>query len=303
MPWEDEYNESRRQRRAEQRAADEEYHQQWKPGMPPAMPSSTLSDDDLLLLSDLGGPIEISAFPRPRRVNFSGSCSLFPERAVLSVLMKYTTDLGKARRHWPWVAHALNVYRVTPHFHDSRKDLTPSQAKDLLKSIRSAAASLEQALNALQEAALLWRDGSGDKGGHLSYLEQLLAQGAAEHPAAAVEEDPIRAWGFFDQYRVWRSGLHGLVEGARYAQAASSPELLTSKNRSRRPGLKKLVRRLGEIWHSLTDRRPSVQKVHTQNRAESKVVLFVQDVAALSHEVQVPTPSEVASALGQHNKR
>lgn len=304
MSWEEKHDEIRRLRLDRWREMAEDYKQRRSAEMPPALPPSISYMDDLEILEEIGGPADLNGFPLVAEVCFSRACSAFPEREMLSILMKYSTDLNTARRHWPWVAHILKLFEAAPEFHDPSKDLTPTQAAELLKSIRAAASSLERDLNALQDVTLLWRDDERDvKSGHFEYLQQLIAQGAAGGAGAALDDDPTRAWDNFLQYRTWRVGLSGLIEGARHAQAANSPGMLTSKNRSRQPGLRKFVRRLGAVWESLTGRAPSIHKVQTRSRSASKFVMFVRDVASLSDTMPVPTPSQVASAFALPNKR
>lgn len=300
MSWEDEYDQFWSDRYEKCRARDEACR---SAGIEPPPPHL---ETDLDVLEEIGGPCDIAGFLNASEIDLGLACSRFPERNILPVLMKYGDDLTSARRHWPWVAEVLSVYASTAQFCPPERDLKPTEVENLLGSIRQCAVGLEQALNELGEACLWHREPQDIwKGGHLQYLQQLLANGVSLSPTDFVDTEDITGnWSNFMHYRYWRSELSGLIESVKSAQNLMSRDLLTSRNRSQNPGVETLIGRLGAIWTNYTGKKPSASRTHGRESEDAPFVRFVGDAVNLCDAtVHRPTSSNIHTALGRVNNR
>ena len=208
MNWKEEYNQRNTERYEAQRAQDAAYAAVLRPGMPPLPVRALVTEYEEL--EEIGGPADLEVFGPASEVRFEIACGHYPERQTLEALMPHTgslpaeSRLTAARRHWPWVAHALRMYKIPQKYHDPDGDMKPSKVVEVLAMLRADAVRLERNLNKIERACSLLRDSSQlTKEGHLNYLEGLLAQAVAGKPALDLDEGPER-FANFSAYRDWR---------------------------------------------------------------------------------------------------
>lgn len=281
-----------------ERAKELAYKENWKPGMPPPIPSSLSSlSSELDDLKQIGGPARVDGLPPEATISFDRACSKFWEVEVLEIVMDYTSDLVLARRLWPWVAQTLHWYEVAARLADPSKDLTPKGVAEVLSSVRRLTMQLDDLLEKLHQSWTISRDGAPYKAGHLEYLHHLLVQGASGFASADIDMDVKTMMKHFDRYRDFRFRLDALGKSAAYAQEALDKSLLTSTNRFQTPGIQDFVQRLGLVWKVLANKEPKAYKVPTRDPPVSTFVRFVQRIAMLSDRVAVPQLKTVEAAL------
>jgi len=60
-------------------------------------------------LCDEGGPADIGVEMDKRHLEMY--CNDYPSRVIVPVLTQFRNDKDLARRHWPWAACALGLYK------------------------------------------------------------------------------------------------------------------------------------------------------------------------------------------------
>jgi hypothetical protein len=179
------------------------------------------------------------------------------------------------------MAHAASQYIfLQREFNESEAEASPAHVRKLLDGIQKSAQHLSNLLDQLQEMSARLSDGTAPLAiGHLSWMDQLIAQAMAGQLSAEVNEelwlvavDSARS-NFLDR-------LADVEVAARQAQERFDPKLLRRARASENRALRTLVAMAKPIWQSLTERKPSVNKVAGER--ESDFVTFVQDLAKIA---------------------
>jgi hypothetical protein len=234
-------------------------------------------------------------------------CDEFSWREVEPTLRGFQKDRDITKRHWPWVAFALDQYRFERNQLQGRgATLNPSDVVELLNDIRRSAKKLAKSLGRLQEYSYSVGDPAAPlKQPHLAYLDQFISQAAAGHFAAEVNESGEHmAHVFFGK----QSFLKRLIEvevAAGEAAKRADESLLKRKKGQADPGLYNLVWRCAEIWRSMTGRKASAQKVHTADAEDpdDEDPDFVKFVQCLVHLASGPRPSRKQIETSLRNRR
>jgi hypothetical protein len=233
---------------------------------------------------ELGGPAPLRG--RIDRITFARCCNDFSWCKVEPTLRRFQKDRDIAKRHWPWVAFALNQYRFERNQLQRRgATLNPTEVVELLNDIRRSAKKLASSLGRLQEYSYSVGDPAAPfRRPHLGYLDQLISQATAGDPAAEVNEDPAYRLWVFSEKMLFSQRLSGIEAVAGEAAAKRvDRDLLKRKKGQADPALYNLGWRGAEIWSSLTGRVPSANRVNRRDSGEEPdFVLFLQDLVRLA---------------------
>jgi len=253
------------------------------------------------LYSELGGPAPLGN--RIDRTTFARCCDEFDWGKVEPMLRRFQKDRDTGKRHWPWVAFALDQYRF------ERKErqqngvrLNPGEVISLMNDIERSAKELVSGLARLQTYSQAPGDPTAPlEKPHLRYLDQLISQAAAGALAAEVNKDPIHLLRVSREKMSFLKRLVGIQAVA--AEAATrlvDKGLLKRKKGQADPALHNLVGRGAKIWSSLTGRVPSPNKVHRDSSEEPDFVLFIQDLVRLAGGER---PSRKVVEISLRNRR
>jgi hypothetical protein len=272
-------------------------------GKPARLPSFSFRTDLDRVYLELGGPALLRG--SIDRNTFARCCNEFSWRKVEPTLRRFQKDRDIAKRHWPWVAFALDQYRFERNQLQRRgATLNPTEVVELLNDIRSSAKELASGLAKLQKYSQALRDPTAPlEKPHLRYLDQLISQAAAGHLAAEVNEDPTHMVWVFSEKMSFLKRLSGIEAAAGEAAKRVDRELLKRKKGQADPALHNLVWRGAEIWLSLTGRVPSANRVSRRDSgepAEPDFVLFIQDLVRL---VGGERPSRKVVEISLRNRR
>ena len=267
-------------------------------GKPARLPSFSFRTDLDRVYLELGGPAPLRR--SIDRNTFARCCNEFSWRKVEPTLRRFQKDRDIAKRHWPWVAFALDQYRFERNQLQRRgATLNPTEVVELLNDIRRSAKKLASSLGRLQEYSYSVGDPAAPfRKPHLAYLDQFISQAAAGHIAAEVNKSREHmAHVFFGK----QSFLKQLIEvevAAGEAAKRADKSLLKRKKGQADPALYDLVWRGAEIWSSLTGRVPSANRVHRRDSGEPYFVLFIQDLVRLASGER-PSRKVVEISLGK----
>jgi hypothetical protein len=135
---------------------------------------------------------------------------------------------------------------------------------------------------------------------HIAWFDELFARAAAGRADSAEADDDSQ---IVVNHFAKRAFLLLLVDLERSAIAAVKnldPSLLTRKRGQNNPALDHFVWLTARIWHSLTGRPASAQRLNSKDREDPDFVLFVSDLAKLG---QAPSPSRREIETSLHNSR
>jgi hypothetical protein len=249
---------------------------------------------------ELGGPAPLRG--RIDRITFARCCNDFSWCKVEPTLRRFQKDRDIARKHWPWVACALAQYRFERKERQQNSvRLNPGEVISLMDDIRRPAKELMSNLARLQSYSQALGDPTAPlEKPHLRYLNQLISQAAAGHPAAEVNEDPTYMLWVFSEKMLFLERLGGIEAVAGEAAKRVDRDLLKRKKGQADPALHNLVRRGAEIWSGLTGRVPSPNRVHRRDSGEPDFVLFIQALVRLAGGER---PSRKVVEISLRNRR
>jgi hypothetical protein len=262
-----------------------------RPRFPPSI--NAVKSEYKKLWEQHGGPIICDE--RFANIRFESCCRKFPRQVFEPITKRWAIDPVHAIRHWPLMAHAASQYGfLQREFNKSGAEASPAHVRELLDGIQKSAQHLSSALVQLQEMSAQLSDGTAPLAiGHLSWMDQLIAQAMAGQLSAEVSEelwlivvDSARS-DFLDR-------LADVEFAAQHAQERFDPKLLRRARASENRALRTLVGMAKPIWQSLTKRKPSVNKVGGEREAD--FVTFVQDLARIAGGPQ-PSFKQVQTAF------
>jgi hypothetical protein len=217
-------------------------------------------------------------------VRFEHCCREFHLQMFKRLIDRWAVDPSHGIRHWPVMAFATDQYAFRQReFNKYGIEASPAQVRDLLEEIRKSARRLSRALARFQEMSTRLSDGTAPEAKpHLSWLDEIIAQAMAGQLAADVNQDSQRA-AIVHFARI--DFLRRLVDvelASQEAQNRLDPKLLKRPRTSKNRALRTLVAMAKPIWHSLTGRTPSVNKVTKSQldlKSQPDFVTFVQELA------------------------
>jgi hypothetical protein len=227
-------------------------------------------------------------------INFEHCCWEFPRRKFEPIIDRWATDRLHGIRHWPVMAFAASQYAfLQREFSKYGAEASPAQVGELLDEIGKSSRRLRRALGQLHEMSARLSDGTAPLAkGHLSWLDEIIAQAMAGRLAAEVNEEQLA------NVHLARMDFLGLLVdvevAARYARERLDPELLRRSRTPENRALRTLVAMAKPIWQSLTGRRPSVNKVDGERTSD--FVTFVQALANIAGGPE-PTFKQVQTAF------
>lgn len=249
------------------------------------------------LWEDEGGPAEIAGMDR-ERFGFEHSCNEFTYDDVEPSLKEFNPDRQSCREHWPWVARAADLYTFEVEERKSYQELGPKEVADLFYRLSDAARSLNVELRRLHTHAAWLSDAKKPEArAHLEYLHELFRQHALADIDGDLVDDVLIHLGTGRMDAMLQHRLTKISKVAREFGANRVDDELLKRSRGQDdPALPGLVFRLGLIWESHTQRRPSANKVHKKGEDRSDFVRFVQSVVDLT-KLPRPSPAAIHTAL------
>jgi hypothetical protein len=255
-------------------------------------PSWPKSEFDKLCEQD-GGPANLGVTVDEH--TFRRCCTQFPLPLVLPILLRFTPDEILARRHWPWAAFAINQYNFEINERARYTDeLSPKKICELIAQIERAAHDLGSALGTLQSLALRLHEHSAPRlRGYLSWLDYFISQALADNISDEVTGDLVTV----DFRKLEFIKRLAQIEGAaKVAAKRVDKDLLERKRGQTNPALPKFVWRCGEIWQSMTGRKPSIRRIETRDGDDPKFVRFMKGLAQVGN-AEEPSRREIEIAL------
>ena len=247
--------------------------------------------------SELGGPAPLRDVHRSA---FSGPCQKFPWKSSSWRFVhsrKTVTQLGSTGPGLRSLLTNINLSGAR----NIRVSLTPAEVVELVGGISNSARELADRLAQLQEHANRIKDPAAKlRRAHLAYLDQLIAQAAAGNTAATVNDDPEHMLRVSFAKRDFIRRLVDVETVANEGAKRIDRNFLHRGASQDDPALHNLVWRLGEVWTSMTGRKPSANKVHRQagiDRTEPDFVQFVQNLVGLVDGAPKPSRRQIQTSL------
>jgi hypothetical protein len=162
------------------------------------------------------------------------------------------------------------------------------------RSENRAAHNLTSALATLQNLAFRLDEPSApSRRGHLSWLNYFISQALADIIANEVTRDPVTI--DFKKLEFIRR-LAQVEAAAKVVVERVDKELLERKRGQSNPALPNFVWRCGQIWQSMTGRKPSTRRVETIEGDDPKFVKLVKALAKIGNAHE-PSRKEIETAL------
>jgi hypothetical protein len=280
----------------------------------PRLPPRIRTEYDRLC-EDLGGPADIGVEIGAANVGLAIYCNEYPSNRVLPVLLQFQTDISLAQKHWPWVAYAMSRYVFEI---EERKQYTDEptlkEVTELLSKIKKSARDLSSGLCQLQALSNRLQDPAAPlRRAHLSWLDAYVSQAASGDISPTVSEDGLTLLTVDSGKMDFLKRLAEVQAAANHTKTRADTKMLTRERGQLNPALTNFVFLCGKIWKSLTDRKPSANKVHPRAGVKDPdFVLFMQQLAkiaptriaktwpspvAKNGPAPVPTRSEIAISL------
>ena len=249
---------------------------------------------------ELGGPADIGVPIKWPRAALAPYCREYSSNTILPVLLKFQKDKSSARRHWPWAAFAISHYVFEQKERSKYTDEPgPKEVEALLSQIAQAAGKLSSGLRRLEDLSQRLGDPATPlRRAHIGWLDAMVSQAAAGFLADDVNESGEDLLTIDCEKRAFFNRLTEVASGAEMARSRVDRALLGRDRGQTAPGLSTFVFRCCAIWRSLTDRKPSANKVVRQS-GEGKdpdFVVFLQELAKIG-QAPVPSRNQVASSL------
>jgi hypothetical protein len=155
----------------------------------PFPPSLNAVSDYKLCCKRYGKPIICD--DRFAHIQFESCCRELPRQLFEPIIKRWKIDPVHVIRHWPVMAHAASQYVfLQREFNESEAEASPAHVREMLVGIQKSAQHLSNALEQLREMSDRLRDGTAPAASaHLSWIDQLIAQGMAGHPTDEVDEE------------------------------------------------------------------------------------------------------------------
>jgi hypothetical protein len=264
---------------------------------PPSL--SRVRSEFKILCDELGGPADLGVKVNSKYMELC--CREYPLDSLLPTLLKFHKDNIKARRHWPWAAFAVDQY-VFEKSERSKYTEEPKSKEiiELLKQIQQSACKLGSGLSQLQNLSHRLFDTTAPfRRVHLAWLDEFVSQYISGRIRKDVgEHDGEILANHFKKIELLRQ-LSCIELGAKKAAELVDDSLLERERGQSDPALPNFVFRCAAIWSSLTERKPSANKVHRHpDRNEPDFVIFVQDLAKFAKQ-SPPSRDKVATSLRQ----
>jgi hypothetical protein len=214
--------------------------------------------------------------------------------------MRFQPDKSCARKHWPWAAFAIAQYAFEQKERNTYTDEpAPKELSELLTQIIRASRKLRSAVFDLDVLSNRLDDRNAPlRRAHIRWLNLLVSQAAAGFLSEDVNESGEHLLMVDGEKRVFVKRLGDIEAAAKAAKSHFDPKLVERERGQSIPGLPNFVRLAGAIWHGLTGRKPSANKVTkcSIDKSDPDFVVFVQELAKLV-EADQPTIDQVAFAM------
>jgi hypothetical protein len=262
---------------------------------PPGLPYIKTEFDRLC--DELGGPADIGVDIDKHAL--TPYCSEYPSKVIVPILLPYQKDEHLVRRHWPWVAFAISQYLHEKKEREKYTDEpTPEKTIELLEQIRRTTQELHSGLVQIEILSDRLTDPSAPhRRHHFAWLNAFLSQAVAGRISTEVNEDTEELLAVDFGKRALLTRLTEIVEAAELAGKAVDKNFLKRERSQTDPALPAFVFRCGKIWTSLTERKPSANKVHNDATDDPPdFVVFVQKLAETGR-ARPPSRKQVHSSL------
>jgi hypothetical protein len=245
------------------------------------------------LCDEYGGPADLGV--KIDKNTFQRYCRDFTLPQILPVLRRFTDDEISARRHWPWAAFAIGQYNFEIEERAKYMDeLSPKKICQLLRQIEATAHNLISAITTLQTISFRLHDHSSPmRRGHLLWLNYFISQALNDNVSNEVTGDFVT----LDLKKLEFIKRLAQVEAvATRAIDRVDKDLLERERGQPNPALPNFVRRCGQIWQSMTGRKPSTRRVETIEGDDPKFVKLVKTLANIGNAPE-PSRKEIETAL------
>ena len=248
-----------------------------------------------ILYDELGGPADGVAIDVHHLEMY---CSEYPSDRVLPILLQYQPDENCARRHWPWAAYAIGQYAYeTKELTKYSDEPTPKQVEELLSGIAQAAHDLFSGLHRLHDLSYRLGDAAAPhRRGHIGWLDAFVSQAMAGVPSNRVNRSGQHLLMVENAKMEFLKRVEHVHEAANAARKRVDKKLLNRERGQANPAFLQFVRGCGAIWTNLTDRKPSADKIHRNDREDPDFVIFVQRLARVAQAPE-PTRPQVATCI------
>jgi hypothetical protein len=268
---------------------------------PPAWISlSSAKSEYRRLCDELGGPAE-GIEPKVSPSTFEMCCDEYGLARIIPVLLRFTEDKERARRHWPYAAFAINQYVFEIGERSSYRDdePKPGEIEDLLRNISQSASDLVAGLCRLEKLAERLKDPTAPyRRGHLGWLDAFISQATAGVLSDEVNESPEYRLLVHQGKMAFLKRLSEVEGTTKRAIDRIDRSLLDRERGQSNPALLNFVRRCGSIWTSLTGKNPTGEKLTRRDGGseDPQFVVFMQGLARVAGAPE-PKRNEVLLCL------
>ena len=262
---------------------------------PPSL--ARVGSDYKKLCDELGGPADIGVTVDPQYMEIC--CQEHPADSLLPILLRFQKDQTVARRHWPWVAFAISQYAFE---RSERAEYTdepkPKEIIEILEQIRQSARDLGSGLSRLQALSARLTDPAAPlRRAHLAWLNAFISAAIGGRISNDVNEDDVQM--LVDDFKKMRllKQLADLEVATKEAMPRVDKSLLERKRGQSDQALPKFIFRCSRVWKSLTERKPSAEKVHRKIQpSEPDFLIFARELAKCAG-VAPPSRKQVHTSL------
>jgi len=256
--------------------------------LPPRWPKSEYDK----LCDELGGPADIGF--ALKTLDFRSYCGEYPLGKVLPILLRFANE-NSARRHWPWAAMAIGLYKFESNEWKKYADEpSPKQIRELLVQIERGARDLRSGLADLEELSNRLPDPSSPlRRPHLAWLDEFIWQKIAGQISKEVSTDEATTLNVLTKKPAFFKDLVRAEAAAKLAAKRTDAGLLERERSQSNRALQSFVFRCDTIWKSMTGRTPTANRVV---KAYPDFVIFVRTLAKVGN-APVPSRDQVLTSL------
>lgn len=248
------------------------------------------------LCDEFGGPADVGA--KVDQPALALSCGQYHSGLIVPILLAYKDDKTVARRHWPLAAFAISQFVFeTKELEKYTDEPSPKEIIQLPDQIAQSAHDLGSGLARLQTLSLRLPDPSAPlRRDHLAWLDSFISQAIAGHISNDVIEDAEKLLSIDASKMAFLTLLTEIEVAAKNARKSVDKTLLVRQRNQTDPALPNFVFRCGQIWTSLTARKPSANKVAS---GDPDFVVFLQQLAGVG---PAPVPSRAKVSISIKNR-
>lgn len=264
----------------------------------PLPPRSLASYPSQLEKAQRDGLIYIHPFDGIHEDTIDRVCEKIWFEKIKTPLIEFAPNELALLRHWPWIALACDQLRSAATMKDEQfsAPMSPSEVKEALLRISKDARRLANDLCRLNDQSFFsLGEPTRERQGHLAWLSQYLAQTIDGRLQTGLDDAPDALFRGMQAQSHFVGILADLSATAEHLHAERlKPSLLQRQRSQDDPGLTTFVRRMAQVWESLTGRVASANKVNGGD--DPDFVRFVRAAASVATTASI-SRSKVETAL------